>query len=252
MPRIAYAANRALGEECLHLLRAAGVQPEVLLLPADADHGEAMQSLLPGVPVLEGKAFSSGEGMALLRSLQLDYLLSIHFPLILPAAVRTLPRIGTLNLHPAYLPFNRGWHTPSWAILDGTPFGATLHWMDDGIDTGDIALQKQVEVHPDDTAHSLYQRALQAEAELFRDAIPLLLRHKLPRIPQTGTGTSHKKADLEAMRKIDPTGMSDAEMLRRVRALTTNRPEEAAYIEMDGKKHALCINAQGGITLPKS
>ena len=228
--RIAYAANRRIGLSCLRKLLAAGVRPVVLLVP-EGDNAECtaeMEALLPDVPVLRGKAFSLPENLELLTSLKLDYLLSIHFPLILPKTILATASHGALNLHPAYLPWNRGWHTPSWAILEGTPYGATLHWIDEGLDTGPIALQKKVEVHADDTAHVLYQRALAAEGEIFAEAIPQLQTHSLPRVPQSGKGTSHAKADLEKMRKLDAS-LSPEEKKLRIRALTTNNPGEAAY-----------------------
>ncbi|MCH7600390.1 MAG: hypothetical protein IH973_11595, partial [Myxococcales bacterium] len=43
---------------------------------------------------------------------------------------------------------------PSWAILENTPYGATLHWVEEGMDTGDIALQREVSVLPSDTAEN--------------------------------------------------------------------------------------------------
>jgi methionyl-tRNA formyltransferase len=239
-PAIVLAANRDIGLQALRRLIAAQMTPVALLLPSPplADGAvEAMRLLLPLQQVLTGKSFRQPAGIARLRSLGIDYLLSVHFPYVLPAEVLDIPRIGTLNLHPAYLPYNRGWHTPSWAIAEQTPYGATLHWVDESLDTGDIALQRHVPVRPSDTADALYQRVLRAELELLDEAIPALRAGTLPRVPQSGQGSSHRKGDLESMRRLDLSESGTYELLlRRLRALTTNRWEEAAWFEHGGDR----------------
>lgn len=249
-PRIAYAANREVGIRALHLLMENQLAPVALLLPGSpqaSDSSREMRQSLPEVPVLHDKEFRQPNGVALLESLRIDYLLSVHFPYLLPQAVLDVPRIGTLNLHPAYLPYNRGWHTPSWAIAEQTPYGATLHWVDAGMDTGDIALQRQIDVCVTDTAHELYQRALQAELELLEDAIPHLKSGQLPRIPQPPEGTTHRKADLDSIRKLDLDQDTTArEVLRRICALTTNCWEESAWFEEDGRRFLVRVEIKPG------
>jgi methionyl-tRNA formyltransferase len=244
-PRIAFAARRKLGLDVLRVLIEEDVAPAVLLLPAGKsadEHCVEMQRMLPGVPVLRGKAFREDSGIAALKACQIDYLLSIHFPYLIPQQVLDVPKIGALNLHPSFLPFGRGWHTPSWAIEEETPFGATLHWIDAGLDTGDIALQAQVDVCPDDTAHTLCQRAMAAEFELFKAALPLLIAGRLPRTKQGRGAAGHVKADLAALQRLDinavqPVGAT----LRRLRALTTNRSDEAAFFVKDGAKYRVRV-----------
>ncbi len=250
--RIVYAANRKIGVQVLRLLRNANCIPVALLLPGDSegDSNNQMLALTPGVPVLKDKAFRTPEGKVLLASLRPDYILSVHFPYIIPREVLEIPRIGTLNLHPAYLPFNRGWHTPSWAILEQTPYGATLHWIDvEGIDSGDVALRKELSVLPDDTAHTLYQRVLALEEELMREALPLLLEHRLPRIPQEDGGTMHRKADLKAMQRLDLDRKEKVgDVLKRLRALTTNNWKESAYFELDGVRYQVRVEIRSDTT----
>lgn len=242
--RVIYAANRAIGLSCLRALLDEGITPCALLIPegSQAEYVTEMRELLSEHPVIEGLAFREPESVELLRELEPDYLVSVHFPYIIPSQVLSIPTVGNLNLHPAYLPYNRGWHTPSWAILEDTVYGATLHWIDEGVDTGDIALQEKIEVLPEDTAHSLYQRVLHLEEELFRKAIPLLRTKSLPRRRQEGTGTSHSKADLRKVQQLDLNQRERiGELLRRLRALTTNRWEEAAFFEVDGRRYRIRV-----------
>ncbi len=240
-PRLAYAGNRRIGVAGLRTLLELGWRPCALILPsgAAAEGIEEMQALAPEVPIIEREAIRE------LRALGMDYLLSVHYPHKFPLEVLGLPAIGTLNLHPAFLPYNRGWHTPSWAILDKTPFGASLHWVDDGIDTGDIALRREIAVTPADTAHGLYQRVLRLEEELLREAVPLMMQKRLPRQPQEPGGTTHVRRDLAPLQRIDPgRHVPIGALIDHLRALTTSRPEEAAYFETGGRRYRVRVEIE--------
>jgi methionyl-tRNA formyltransferase len=240
--KIGYAGNHKIGMECLKILLSYDIKPLVLLLPEKGDYNQEMISLLHNVPCIIGKIFREKKNIEFLDSLELDYIISVHFPYLFTKEILELPKIGILNLHPAYLPFNRGWHTPTWAIYESTPFGATLHWVDEEIDSGDIALQKQITISWSDTAHTLYQKALQCEIELFNEAIPYIINKNLPRIPQPYEGTLHLKKDLEKIKKIDLSlEYSGEKIINLLRALTTNNWDEAAFFELDGKKYLIHI-----------
>lgn len=245
MPPYAYAANRNIGFEGLKLLLKYKWIPAVLILPNkfEEKYINNIKELIPQVSILWGKDFRSQSGINLLKTLDLDYILSVHFPYIIPHEVLKIPRFGTLNLHPAFLPYNRGWHTPTWAIIDDTPYGATLHWVDEGIDTGNIALQRELEILPGDTAHSLYQKVLKLELELLEDSIPIILQNNLPRVLQEKGGTMHSKSDLQSIRRIQFTDNNDLEkMIRLIRALTTNNWDEAAFFELNGIRYSVRID----------
>jgi methionyl-tRNA formyltransferase len=140
-------------------------------------------------------------------------------------------------LHPAYLPYNKGWHTPSWAILDKTPYGATLHFMEEALDEGDIIHQKKLQILPHDTANNLYQRVLELEAEVFYEAFEALLSLKPKRKKQNERGTSHVKRDFHKLQQIDLNKeCHPVEFIDKLRALTTNKESESAYFIKDGKK----------------
>jgi methionyl-tRNA formyltransferase len=241
--RIVYAANREIGIQALEILIKHGIIPAILLASnSDYYEGRTVSKYLTGVPMICGKEFRKPEVVKLIKDMSIDYIVSVHFPYIIPSEILSIPRKGTLNLHPAYLPYNRGWNTPTWAILDQTPYGATLHWMDEGIDSGDIALQKKLEILPEDTAHSLYQRVLALELEVFNEAIPLLLRDELPRIPQIGHGSSYRKADLLRIQKLElDESYTVREIINKLRALTTNNINEVAYFETDGIRYFVTV-----------
>jgi methionyl-tRNA formyltransferase len=244
--RIAFAGDRDIALKVLDYLLAQGIQPKALMLTASsrashADELRARCAFLEDEYILWGSQFRQPEGQALLRSLNLDFVLGIHFPYIVPAEVLEIPRIGVLNLHPAFLPYNRGWHTPSWAILEDTPIGATLHFMDTGVDTGDIVHQKQLSISPGDTAHTLYRKLKLLEFEVFQEAWPQIVSGAYQRqVQDPSAGTTHRRQELfePLIQKIDLAQSVEAgELLRRLRALTTNRIDEAAYYEVNGRRY---------------
>lgn len=246
-----FAGDRDIAVHILEFLIHNGHRPGALLLsgPKRATHAEELIRLCPFLPperIFRGTTFKSKNGLAVLRKLKPDYITGIHFPYIIPPDVLQIPRIGFLNLHPAFLPWNRGWHTPSWAILDDTPVGATLHFMSEQLDAGDIIARLQVPIKPDDTAHTLYKKLKIAELTLFKDTWPKLLSNQYDRIPQDlAEGTSHKRQDLfrDDIQKIDLNATCTAEdLLRKLRALTTNDPGEAAYFEHDGNRFRVQVN----------
>jgi methionyl-tRNA formyltransferase len=149
-------------------------------------------------------------------------------------------KAGVLNLHPSYLPYNRGWHTPTWAILDGTPAGATLHYMDEALDSGAVVYQRRAEVDPADTAHSLYQKLKTLEVEVFREGWTRIRRGLRAGTPQvSAAATAHRRQALfdPAVQRIDLDAKLPAgDLLRRLRALTTNRLDEAAYFECGDRR----------------
>lgn len=260
--RYAFAGDRDIAVRVLRFLLEQGAPPSALLIPENPSHADEIISLLQGkeniaspanpaarlsgdsptdvrsgisptadLPVFAGKELSDWTDE--LASLDLDYIFGIHFPHLVPREILEIPRVGVLNLHPAYLPFNKGWHTPSWMILDDTPAGATLHFMEETLDAGDIIHQKLLEVCPSDTAHSLYRRLKDLEYEVFIEAWPDLRRLQPPRTPQPpGEGTSRRRAELAEIRRLDLDAPTTArEVLRTLRALTTDRESEAAYFE---------------------
>ncbi len=246
--RIVYAGDRDIALWMLRLLISESVHPVALMLAHEerASHARQLLSLCPHVSpdaVFRGDEFKSETAIKRLAELKPDYIISVHFPYLFPKELLAIPTYGTLNLHPAYLPYNRGWHTPTWALWEGTPLGATLHFVSEEVDAGDIIHQEELEIRPDDTADSLYQRVKRLELKVFKEAWPLIVSGKFKRKPQPlGKGTLHKKADIGKIQLIDfdekvPVG----DLIRRLRALTTNKIEEAAYFEVNGRKYRIQV-----------
>jgi len=102
---------------------------------------------------------------------------SIHYPRIFRREL--ISRYDKMyNLHPGYLPWGRGYYPIFWALWEDTPAGATLHEINEGIDTGSIVDQIQVKYDIEDTGGSLFQRIRQAEKELLIKYYPQIREGK--------------------------------------------------------------------------
>ncbi|MGC4130436.1 MAG: formyltransferase family protein [Bergeyella sp.] len=240
--RYVFAGDRQISCIILGFLIGKGFYPEALFVTdgVNATHSEELIRIsgLEESRIFKGKeVIKNGEVLGLLHKMELDYIIGIHYPYIISKELLEIPKIGFLNLHPAYLPFNKGWNTPSWAILDKSVYGATLHFMSEELDKGDIIHQKKIEVATSDTANSLYQKVLKLEEEIFFEAFDGLVQLNPKRIKQETEGSSYKKSDLQKIREffLDEE-IVIGDFLDKLRALTTNNPDEMAYFKEGERK----------------
>jgi methionyl-tRNA formyltransferase len=240
-----FAGDRLISVNLLSFLIDEGYKPSFLIVneTKDSSHREELISLsgLTDRDIYDIDFIN--KNYSILADYDTDYIFGIHFPYIISKPLLSIPKVGFLNLHPAFLPYNKGWHTPSWAILDKTKYGATLHFMSNDLDAGDIITQTEIEVKPNVTANELYQSVLEVEEQLFKDSFTNLLTLKPTRTKQVKEGTSYNKRDLAKVQKIDLNEKIFAsDLIDKLRALTTNNIEEAAYFIVDEKKYRVQVN----------
>jgi len=117
--------------------------------------------------------------------------LLIWWPFIIKSPLLEFPKNGFLNTHPSLLPNNKGKNPNFWSIVEGRPFGVTLHKIDSGIDTGPIIEQKEIQYDWTDTGGSLYKKALSEMIELFKATYPKI-RLQISNVKhQSGDGSFH-------------------------------------------------------------
>lgn len=114
-----------------------------------------------------------------------DALVAACFPWRVPSAVRVLPRLGCLNVHPSLLPAGRGPEPVFWALRRGERrTGATVHVMDAGFDTGPVVSQADLDVPAGVRAPELEARLMALGGDLLVDALPRLAAGELAGTPQ--------------------------------------------------------------------
>jgi methionyl-tRNA formyltransferase len=101
-----------------------------------------------------------------------DIFVSMSFNQIFKSEIINLPPLKTINCHAGKLPFYRGRNILNWVLInDEKEFGITVHFVDDGIDTGDIILQRTFEITDEDNYKTLLERASLECANILYDAI---------------------------------------------------------------------------------
>lgn len=111
-----------------------------------------------------------------------------------------------INLHISYLPWNRGADPNLWSFVDDTPKGVSIHYVDSGIDTGDLIYQRPVEPIEGDTLRSSYDRLQNEMRGLFNVVWPLIVHGEAPRTPQPPGGSYHTQADRQRVEHLLTAG----------------------------------------------
>jgi methionyl-tRNA formyltransferase len=125
-----------------------------------------------------------------------DFLISYGYRHIIKKEVLDKFPSRAINLHISYLPWNRGADPNFWSFVENTPKGVTIHFLDEGIDTGDIIAQKNVCFDSErETLASTYQKLHQEIQDLFKRNWPDIKSGKCKRVRQPEKGTIHRKKD---------------------------------------------------------
>jgi len=121
----------------------------------------------------------------LMREIKPDVGILASYGKILPKEILKIPKHGILNIHPSLLPKYRGSSPVQTAILNGDKeTGVTIFKMDEKVDQGPILAQFKMEVRPDDTAKSLYERLFEAGARVLTTILPAYLKAQLTSVNQ--------------------------------------------------------------------
>ncbi len=238
--RLICLVNNYLGWKALEFLRGKAEVVAVVIHPPERAkfQGEiAACAQSAGAKVLTVRDLGDPTAFAKLGDLRPEMGISVMYGYLLKRNFLEIIPHGCLNLHPGYLPYNRGAHPNVWSIIDKTPAGVTLHYIDEGIDTGDLVQQKAVSVCPSDTGESLYHKLEAAALELLQEAWPAVERGEVARTAQPrDQGTFHKQADLTRIDEIDLEQSYRAQDLLDLLRARTFPPYPGAFFRHNGRK----------------
>jgi methionyl-tRNA formyltransferase len=145
-----------------------------------------------GLPVVQPeKIRNNPEFRAQLEAIRPDAIIVVAYGRIIPDWMLDMPRWGNLNLHGSLLPKYRGAAPIQWAVANGeTVTGATTMRLDQGLDTGDILLQRALPIEPDQTAEQLFPVLAQDGANLMLETLAGLEAGVIKPIPQDNDAAS--------------------------------------------------------------
>ncbi|HEY7349889.1 MAG TPA: methionyl-tRNA formyltransferase [Ktedonobacterales bacterium] len=154
---------------------------------------------------------------ALLKGLEPDLIFVTGFPWRLPPDLLALPRLGSVNTHPALLPRYRGPNPVFWHFMNGeTQGGLTMHRMDAEFDTGPILAQRAFEITPDDDLDSFFVKLFTAGGEMIVEALTKVAASD-PGTPQPTEGASYAPLPTDTERWLD-WSRSAAQLRNQIRA----------------------------------
>jgi methionyl-tRNA formyltransferase len=158
-----------------------------------------------GLTILEQPpANKRGEFIATLSRIAPDLILVWSYPMILPREIIEIPRYGCVNLHLGLLPEYRGVNGVRWALLNGEDkTGVTLHFMDAGIDSGDMISRVAFPIMPEDDILSLMQKSKIAGLRLLENSWTGIVSGKVGAMPQDESKANYYSAKMAPPEVID-------------------------------------------------
>ena len=133
-----------------------------------------------------------------IKEINPDFIISYNYKYIISKEIIDFVNGKAINLHISYLPFNKGSHPNIWSFLEDTPKGVTIHHIDEGIDTGDIIIRKEVFIDEDKetlkTSYEILHREIQA---LFKENWNKIKNSEINTIAQGGGGLHYKSESIK-------------------------------------------------------
>jgi len=169
----------------------ADYEVSLVVTQPDRPGGRGLQAIVPpvketaiaaGIPVVQPEKIKNNvEFRAQLEKVQPDAILVVAYGRIIPKWMLDLPHLGNLNLHGSLLPKYRGAAPIQWAVANGEPVtGVTTMRLDEGLDTGNILMQREIAIAPDQTASDLYPLLAEMGAALMVETLDGLASGTLP------------------------------------------------------------------------
>lgn len=235
--RIILIGQAAFAEKTLDKLISKGEEVVAVYCPPDTPGGKPdpvkQKALQLGIPVRQHQSLKSPQVREEFVALNADLAILAFVSYIVPPQVFSVPRLGSICFHPSLLPKYRGASAINWSLIkDETVTGLTLFWVDKGIDTGPVLLQKEVKVEPDDTTGSLYfNKIFPLGIEAISEAVDLIKAGNPPRIVQDESKATYDPPCTDEHAKIDWSKPAQ-EVYNLIRACD---PQPGAHTTWQGK-----------------
>jgi len=185
------------------------------------------------IPIVQPARIKDQSSIAEIRAFKPDVIVVMAYGQILPRDVLKIPGFACLNLHASLLPRWRG-AAPIQAAIAAADCetGITVMYMDEGLDTGDILLQRKIEIRPEETGGSLHDRLAQIAPEALVESLRLLAAESAPRIPQDDACATYAPKLRRDHGQIDWSESAQA-IERKIRAFN---PWPGAFMKLNDQK----------------
>nr|WP_320145636.1 methionyl-tRNA formyltransferase [uncultured Anaeromusa sp.] len=238
--RVVFMGTPDFAVPCLEALLAAGHEVAAVITQPDRPRGRGRKlafspvkacAVEHGLEVLQPEKIKTPEFEQVLRELAPDVMVVVAFGQILSPAILAIPPCGCINVHASLLPYYRGAAPIHWAIMQGEKkTGVTTMYMDEGLDTGDMILKKEIAILQDASTGDIHDELMQEGARLLQETLALIAEGKAPRTKQDHAVSTYApllKAEIEQL----DWNHSAQELHNRIRGLS---PWPGAYCRYAG------------------
>jgi len=207
-PRIGVCAAFELGYDILKFVSQQNSDIE-FVATSEKDDSEYQKKIFDLCEKTNTKTFIRINGneesfVSYLTQEDIDIIILAWWPTIIKSKAINSVNIGWVNLHHSFLPYGRGKHGYIWSIVEDSPFGVTIHFIDDGIDTGPILFQKSIPITIEDTGQSLYKKGVEEVINLFKTKYSdIVSLNFTPEKQDNGSPTFHYAYEIYNETKID-------------------------------------------------
>lgn len=226
--RLVFAGTPEFSVPCLEACRASGAEVAAVYTQPDRPAGRGRKlapspvkqaALAAGLAVEQPESLKPAEVQHRLAGYRPDLLVVVAYGLILPRKVLAIPRLGCWNVHASLLPRWRGAAPIQRAILAGdAESGVDLMWMEAGLDTGPVLLERRTPIGGDDTGGSLHDRLAALGADVLAEGLRRTLAGEVLAVtPQADDGVTYAHKLDKAEAKLDFSRPAP-ELERQVRA----------------------------------
>lgn len=242
--KVVFFGTPDFAEESLKALYEAGHEIALVVTNPDRPKGRGMKmvaspvkeyALDKGLEIAQPeKVRNNTEFIEKVRAINPDVICVVAYGKILPKEILEIPSKGCINVHGSLLPKYRGAAPIQWAVINGDKTtGITTMYMNEGMDTGDMILKKEVEIGEDETTGELWNRLSEIGGELLVETLEKLQNGTAPRTKQEGEFTLAPMLNKD-MAKINWEEQTAQQIKNLVRGLN---PIMGAYTMLNGKKY---------------
>ena len=197
--RLIVHGQQAYGKSVLEAILDKGVDEVVAVYCAPDKEGRPFDPIKEfaqekGLPIFQPASYKDPEVWEQMASHESDLCVMAYVLLFVPEEALNVPKLGSIQYHPSLLPWHKGPSSINWPIIMGrSKTGLSIFWPDNGLDTGPILLQKEVDIEADDTLGSVYFNKLYPlGVDAMMDAIELVRDGNAPRQVQDADDGSYE------------------------------------------------------------
>lgn len=238
-PKIVLFANSIIGLQIAHYLKKQNENIVALIIHPSSNEilADSIKNEVKPSYCFDATEMYDQKVLHTLQSLKPDIGICAWFGYILKKEIINLFPCGIINTHNSYLPYNRGKYPQSWAIATQSPYGVSLHYIDKGIDTGDILIRKRIPISIIDNGATLYNKGIDTVIKIFKRHWPAIKTNKIQRVKQRlNYATHHYARQIDSLDKIELNKKYKAiDLINQIRARNFNN-KTYAYFIYEGKK----------------